>query len=129
MTTDIIHEPHMRFVRMGHDGTVTGLCNPITRSWARLDPPFEADPAQGMADVGELEYKFGQFCEAAWTLETRRDPHVVNPYRVMDGTEPVDVMAAMAEQLAWEHGPYTAQAAVAKASDDYWDAQGFPRPA
>ncbi len=128
MTTETtIHEPHMHFVRMDR-GAVAALCSPITRSWCRLDPPFVADPARGMADVGELQYKFAQFCDDAWTLPTRRDPHVVNPYRVMDGTEVVDVADAMADQLAWEHGPYAAQAAVAKASDGYWDAQKLPRP-
>lgn len=82
--------------------------NPITRSVVKLDPPLP------VADLGTFRARFAQFCDDAWMLPTRRDPQRVNPHRVIDGTEPVDVLNDTVARLVAEHGPWAVSAAVAK---------------
>lgn len=104
------------------DNAVFEVQNPITRSVCRLDPPLP------MADYDAFMDAFHRFCDDAWTATPRRDPQLVNPHRVMDGTEIVDVLAATMERMAHEYGPYTAQSAVLEASDQYWTSHGIPAP-
>lgn len=87
---------------------VTEVQNPITRSVCRLDPPLP------LADLDAFQSAFGALCDAAWMLPTRRDPQRVDPRRVIDGTEPVDVLDDTVARMVAEHGPWAVSAAVAK---------------
>jgi hypothetical protein len=115
MTVGTFGELNMNFVRLD-EGRVTELCNPITRSWAKLSPPFEPDLAgQGMDELAQLQHKFAKFCEDCWTAAPwRRDPHLVNPHAIMDGTEQVHPLDTVIDNLISEYGFWLVAAEIEK---------------
>lgn len=109
-------EANMNFIHVAEGGLVTELCNPITRSWAKLSPHFDPDlPNRGMDGIAELQFRFAEFCESCWTAAPwRRDPHLVNPYAVLDGTEQVHPIDSVIDNLIDEYGFWLVSAEIEK---------------
>lgn len=100
----------MHYFQIDGDGYVTQICNPITRSWALVIPPVLAVDI----DLGALQYKWSQYCMAAWDLPARRDPKVINPSLLMDDQAQVDVMDSTLFGLIREHGYWAVKNALEK---------------
>lgn len=100
----------MNYLQIDDEGYVTKICNPITRSWALVIPP----PPIENVDLGALQYKWNQYCLAAWDLPTRRDPQVINPSLLLDDKAQVDVLDSTLFGLVQEHGYWAVRIAVEK---------------
>lgn len=70
------------------DKVITEVQNPVTRSIVRFEPSYVSHTDE---DLDQLIARFNQFCADAWSLPNRRNPDTLDPYRVLDGTEPLDV--------------------------------------
>src|SRR6202034_3877232 len=90
--------------------TVVELVNPITRSNVRLEPPYVFDE---YSEIDALTVKFNEFCMAAWDVKTgdvhglapiRRNPAVVDPYKLMDGTVTLVPLDTVLADLVSEYG-------------------------
>lgn len=103
---------NMNYAHLLQGGRVTELCNPITRYWAKLVPNFELDPDAGLEDLAKLQWEFYRFCEKAWDSPARRSPLLVNPYAILDGSEPVETLDSTIERLVDEYGIWPVYAAA-----------------
>lgn len=116
MTEEVLApQAQMHYVSLDDHGSVAELCNPITRSWAKLSPRFALDPGAGLSDLAELQRKFHKFCDDCWISEPmRRDPHLVNPYAIMDGTEQVHPLDTVIDNLISEYSFWLVAAEIEK---------------
>ena len=93
------------------------LSNPITRYQVRLDPPCPVTE-----DLAELYQAFGDFCDQAWDAgpvldeatgyKLRLNPAVVDPYRVIDGTQTMPDLQQLAADLVQCFGYLAAHHAI-----------------
>jgi hypothetical protein len=113
---DLVFDVNGR-VYTDNGATVVELTNPITRYRCRLDPPYEV--AEG--GLEELDEKFQEYCVAAWEgpvvdeatgWRERINPAVVDPYRVLDGTQPLPDLKQLAGDLVRAFGFLAAHHAV-----------------
>lgn len=93
------------------------MVNPITAFQVRFDPPY--DPADGRQ--GELTQAFQEYCSKAWSGELRLNPAVVDPYRLLDGTQPIPHLKQQVADLVQTFGQLTVEQEIERRHGRLWE--------
>lgn len=93
--------------------SIVSYVNPITRTVIRLDPPFPFNN-DNLDEVEQLCESLAGFCVSAWETTNRRDPQMLDPYKVLDGREPIDSLEDLLTDLLKSYGLFAVASALAR---------------